>query len=225
MSKSRRTNSGNSKPNSGKPSAPPTKRAGTQSVPPRSTRTRTQKRKSTRRVLAGAVGALVLAGAISLAFFHHSSTAGYRTTTQGWVLPRLGSSGDVSLASLKGRPVIVNFFASWCTVCAGELPVFTKDAVALKGKVAVIEVNALETGNGTAFAQQYQLAQSVTAVAKDVGGSQGDGLYQSLGGTGTMPMTAFYNAQGHLISTHVGGFDAGSLASTVRQIYGVSLPA
>jgi thiol-disulfide isomerase/thioredoxin len=68
-------------------------------------------------------------GAVSLAFFNHPSSAGYRTTTEGWVLPRLGAPGKVSLAAFKGRPVIVNFFASWCTVCASELPVFTKEIV------------------------------------------------------------------------------------------------
>lgn len=109
-------------------------------------------------------------------------------------------------------------------MCAGELPVFTKDATALKGKINVVEINALETGNGASFARQYRLAANVTAVASDVGGSQGDGLYQSLGGTGTMPMTAFYDASGHLITTHIGGFDSTTLASTVRQLYGVSLP-
>ena len=186
---------------------------------------RARRRRSIQRIIASALGAIALVAAISLTFFHTSSSAQYRTTTEGWRLPRLGASGQVSLASFKGHPVIVNFFASWCTVCAGELPVFASDAVALKGKVAVVEVNALETGNGSSFAQQYQLASHVSAVASDVGGGQGDGLYQALGGTGSMPMTAFYDARGHLITTHVGGFDSTSLASTVRQIYGVTLPA
>ena len=183
------------------------------------------RRATVRRAIFAACGAVVLLGATSLAFFHNSSTGGFRTTSQGWLLPRLGTSGDVSLASFKGRPVIVNFFASWCTVCAGELPVFTKDAVTLRGKIDVVEVNALETGNGVSFAQQYHLASHVTVVARDVGGSQGDGLYQSLGGTGSMPMTAFYDASGHLITTHVGGFDSATLASAVHQYYGLALPS
>ncbi len=184
-----------------------------------------RRRRSIQRTVAGALGAVALVTAISLTFLHTSSSAQYRTTTEGWRLPRLGASGEVSLASFKGHLVIVNFFASWCTVCAGELPVFTADAVALRGKVDVIEVNALETGNGLSFAQQYQLASHVSAVASDVGGGQGDGLYQALGGTGSMPMTAFYDARGHLITTHAGGFDSATLASTIRQIYGVTLPS
>ncbi|MDA8056893.1 MAG: TlpA disulfide reductase family protein [Actinomycetota bacterium] len=61
------------------------------------------------------------------------------------MLPRLGAPGNVSLASLHGRPVVVNLFASWCTVCASELPVFAQDARALRGEVNVVEDNALET--------------------------------------------------------------------------------
>ena len=184
-----------------------------------------QRRRARNRFLASALGAIVLAGALSLALFDRPSSAGYVTTSQNWILPRLDASGHVSLASFHGRPVVVNFFASWCTVCAAELPVFAADAAALKGTVAVVEVNALETGNGSALAAQYHLASHVSAVARDVGGSQGDGLYQSLGGTGTMPMTAFYDASGHLITTHVGGFDAASLAQAIHQIYGVTVPA
>jgi len=115
---------------------------------------RAGRRRSIQRTIAGALGAIALAAAISLTFFHTSPSAQYRTTTEGWRLPRLGASGEVSLASFKGHPVIVNFFASWSTVCAGELPVFASDAVALRRKVDVIEVNALETGNGSSFAQQ-----------------------------------------------------------------------
>jgi len=219
-------------PGSGRRTPPPTAQ---RQPPPRAQRVARSKRgagrgptirrRRLRTMTVSIAGAVVLAGVITLAVVDHGSSAGYKTTTQGWVLPRLGAAGKVSLASLHGRPVVVNFFASWCTVCASELPVFTQDARALRGQVDVVEVNALETGNGQAFAQRYHLASSVTAVASDVGGSQGDGLYQSLGGTGSMPMTAFYSPAGALLPTHVGGFTASTLSSELHQLYGLSVPA
>jgi cytochrome c biogenesis protein CcmG, thiol:disulfide interchange protein DsbE len=38
-------------------------------------------------------------------------------------LPRLDTEGRVSLASLKGKPAIINFWASWCKPCEEEVPV------------------------------------------------------------------------------------------------------
>ena len=178
-----------------------------------------------RRVVAyGVAAALVLGGTITLAVVGHSSSSGYRTTAANWSLPSLGTGPTVTLTSLEGRPTVVNFFASWCQVCASELPVFARDATALRGKVNVVEVNALETGNGVAFATRYNLFRDVTAVLRDVGGAQGDGLFQSLGGSTSLPMTAFYTASGHLISDHIGGYDATSLATELKALYGVTAP-
>lgn len=175
-----------------------------------------------RIALAAVVGVVVLAGVITLATVGHGSSAGYQTSPNAFVLPRLGAPGKVSLASFRGRPVVVNFFASWCTQCAAELPVFAHDAKELRGKVAIVEVNALETGDGVAFAKHFALSSSVTAVARDVGGDQGDGLYRALGGNGSMPVTAFYSRQGKLLGTHVGAFDSATLASALQQLYGIT---
>ena len=189
------------------------------------TRRRVRRRHRIRITVFASASAAVLALSITLAIGGHSSSAGYRTSPTNWSLPTIDGRATVSLASLRGRPTVVNFFASWCQVCAAELPVFARDAVALRGRVNVIEVNALETGNGAAFARAYHLAADATAVVSDVGGAQGDGLYQSLGGSGSLPMTAFYDATGHLITTHVGGYDASTLAAQLQRLYGVAVPA
>lgn len=169
------------------------------------------------RIYAGLASLVVLA-AVVLAF-SANSIAGYNTSATAWKLPPLAGGPKVPLRSFRGTPVVVNFFASWCKVCASELPVFASTASSLRGKIDFVEVNALETGNGLAFANQYHLASSVSSVLTDVGGSQQNGLYQSLGGTGSLPITAFYTSSGQLITTHIGGYDSQTLLAALKQYY------
>ena len=181
-----------------------------------------QRSKRVRVGLVSGVGALVLAGAISLAFVGGSSTAGDNSTAAAWVLPKLGQSGTVSLASLRGKPVVVNMFASWCTTCQEELPAFTSAAERLKGKVAFVEVNSLDTGDGQGMARQFGLSQAGAIVLSDVGGAQNSGLHDALGGGNNMPVSAFYSATGQLLNSHVGGFTASTLQSELQQLYGTT---
>jgi thiol-disulfide isomerase/thioredoxin len=178
-----------------------------------------------RRIRVGlftAVIVVVLGGVASIVVQSGGSRAGYNTTPTAWVLPWLGQSGKVTLLSLRGTPVVLNMFASWCTVCQTELPAFAAEARRLRGKVAFVEVDSLETGNGLAMAQQFGLAAAGAIVLSDVGGAQHSGLHDALGGGNNMPVSAFYSASGKLLTSHVGGFDASTLQAQLRQLYGAS---
>ena len=152
------------------------------------------RRRRIRVGLVSGIGVLVISGVAFLAVSSGSSTGGDSSTTAAWVLPRLGQSGTVSRASLRGKPVVINMFASWCTTCQEELPAFASAAHQLKGKVTFVEVNSLETGNGQSMAKQFGLGQAGAVVLSDVGGAQSSGLHDALGGVATIcrspPFTA-----------------------------------
>jgi len=172
--------------------------------------------------LVSGIGVLVISVVALLAVSSGSSTGGDNSTTAAWVLPRLGQSGTVSLASLRGKPVVVNMFASWCTTCQEELPAFASAAQRLKGKVTFVEVNSLETGNGQSMAKQFGLGQAGAVVLSDVGGAQSSGLHDALGGGNNMPVSAFYSASGQLLKSHVGGYSGATLQSELKQLYGTT---
>jgi thiol-disulfide isomerase/thioredoxin len=65
----------------------------------------------------------------------------------------LAGGGRISLAALSGRPVVVNFFASWCAPCKVEGPELRAFAAA-HPEVAMLSVDAQDNdGPGLAFAR------------------------------------------------------------------------
>lgn len=60
-----------------------------------------------------------------------------------FTLPALGSSGGhISLAGFAGKPLIINFFASWCEPCQKETPLLARFYRAAHGSVTLIGIDA-----------------------------------------------------------------------------------
>jgi cytochrome c biogenesis protein CcmG/thiol:disulfide interchange protein DsbE len=106
---------------------------------------------------------------------------------------------DAQLRALRGHPVVVNLWASWCDPCRYELPFLQRVAVDPGAQVAFLGVNATDAPDAArAFAARYPMPYPSF---EDPRGKLA-GRYGARG----LPATAFYDAAGKLVILHQGVF-------------------
>ena len=118
--------------------------------------------RSGRARIALAATAVVLAVAAAALLTGGSPRSGSRAlpTAKNFTLPALGHPGQhLMLAAYAGRPVIVNFFASWCVPCKKETPLLARFYRAEHGRVIILGVHSNDTA---AAALRFVHAAGVT---------------------------------------------------------------
>lgn len=144
------------------------------------------------------------------------------TDREAWDLPALDEANDpdgdgrITLAEFEGKPLVVNFFASWCISCDRELPIFRQAADDFADDVQIAFINSNETGNWRPMAERNGIDDQI--LIDDIGGGNNNGLYRSLGGTGGMPITAFYDAEGNLFDVVFGEFNSTGLYEALMRL-------
>ena len=122
-------------------------------------------------------------------------------------------AGHVSLASYAGKPVIVNFFASWCGPCRTETPLLAQYYSSHHGSVHMIGVDANDSRTAAlAFTKKYGVSYPV--------GSDPAATTAGAYGVVAMPQTYFLNAQHKVVDHIYGKVTAGSLAQGVKLMGG-----
>ena len=109
----------------------------------------------------------------------------------------LGDDGGLALADLRGAPVVLNFWASWCGPCRDEAPLLNAAAERYGGRVHVVGVNVRDSRpDALEFARDYDYGfRSVV----DADGR----IYDDYGLTG-QPETFVIDAEGKVFQ-HVQG--------------------
>jgi cytochrome c biogenesis protein CcmG, thiol:disulfide interchange protein DsbE len=104
------------------------------------------------------------------------------------------------LRSLRGHPVVVNQWASWCGPCRAEFPHFQRLSLQLGKNVAFLGVDSMDNdGDARAFLKRYPVAYPSYI--------DGDGkVAQVFNGVGPLPKTVFYSRSGKLQYVHVGQY-------------------
>lgn len=140
---------------------------------------------------------------------------------RGAVMPDLTftdpAGGKLRLADLKGKPLLINLWATWCGPCVLEMPTLDALAAAQDGKLTVLTVSqdldkAAAVG---AFFKDRKLARLAPWLDPE------NALSQHYG-TGVLPTTVLYDAQGREVWRMIGSHDwsgprtAALLADTLR---------
>jgi thiol-disulfide isomerase/thioredoxin len=135
---------------------------------------------------------------------HSSGASGVRLTA--------ADGAAATLASLRGRPLVVNLWATWCHPCVAEMPVFEQVSKQAAG-LSVVGVNiGDDAAAATAFASTLGVRYPQYT---DV-----DGALEAALGVSNLPATAFISADGTLLAVHTGAFTADGLRATIRQLFG-----
>jgi thiol-disulfide isomerase/thioredoxin len=104
------------------------------------------------------------------------------------------------LAALRGYPVVVNKWASWCAPCRTEFPIFQSEAVAKGKRVAFLGLNA---GDARDPARRFLRASPLpfpSYVDPD------EDIAKSIRAPANYPITVFFDGRGREVYIHQGGY-------------------
>jgi cytochrome c biogenesis protein CcmG/thiol:disulfide interchange protein DsbE len=128
-------------------------------------------------------------------------------------LARLRAPGRVRLADLRGKPVIVNFWASYCIPCRKEFPTFR--AAQAKYRAQGLQIVGITfkdlSGDSRAFAKQ-QRANWDLAI-----GGDGDPVGKAYG-VRALPQTFFIDRRGTIVARYFGAPSGDRFDQEVRKI-------
>ena len=126
--------------------------------------------------------------------------------------PTTGTS-MLSLSDFKGKPIVLNFWASWCDPCKQESPLLesTWKQIQAQGKDIVFLGIDYQDANkdGLSFLQQYNITYPTV---------RDDGSVASKYGLASLPDTIFINRNGTVMSKVSQELTAQSLASNLKLI-------
>ena len=117
------------------------------------------------------------------------------------------------LRELRGHPVVVNKWASWCAPCRAEFPFFQRQAIERGRKVAFLGVDG---NDNDANARKFLKSYPVTYPSyKD----PNLGIAAVFNAVQAFPATAYYDRRGQLAYVHQGGYATESKLSEDIERY------
>jgi thiol-disulfide isomerase/thioredoxin len=125
------------------------------------------------------------------------------------------NGNEVHLYDYIGKPIVLNFWASWCGPCKMEMPDFNERYLHLGDEIHFLMINMTDGARETISIASAFIAEQ---------GYQFPVFYDTTGsaamtyGAYSLPTTFFIDAQGHAIAQAVGAIDADTLQQGIDMI-------
>ncbi|MDQ2981490.1 MAG: TlpA family protein disulfide reductase [Actinomycetota bacterium] len=135
---------------------------------------------------------------------------GKRAAAPNFTLSRLDRPGELQLTSLRGKAVVLNFWASWCIPCKREAPALQAASKRWGKRVVVLGVDVNDfSGDARGFMRKYGLTYPVVHDNKNV-------TSPKYGLTG-LPETFFLDRRGRVVGHVPGEVKAAELRRGVEE--------
>ena len=133
-------------------------------------------------------------------------------TAPNFTLPRLDRDGELELASLRGKAVVLNFWASWCGPCKDEAPLLEQLWRTWRGRgVVVLGVDAEDfRADARGFMRRFGMSYPVV--------HDGPGKIKKRYGLKGFPETFFVSRSGKIVAHIAGPFTHNDLVTIRRHI-------
>jgi thiol-disulfide isomerase/thioredoxin len=125
------------------------------------------------------------------------------------------NGNEAHLYDYIGKPIVLNFWASWCGPCKMEMPDFNERYLQLGDEIHFLMINMTDGARETISIASAFIAEQ---------GYQFPVFYDTTGsaamtyGAYSLPTTFFIDAQGHAIAQAVGAIDADTLQQGIDMI-------
>lgn len=179
-----------------------------------------------RRWRGAAIGGVIVLAVGGLAFAWISASSGGVTVDQsqpadtGRSLPSFSlpsfDGGELTNASLDGKPAVINFFASWCPFCIDEMPDFEAVHQRVQDRVAFVGVAQRDADNAA------RRLEGQTGVTYPLAFDRRGRFYDLFQPRGVMPTTVFVRADGTIAEIHAGPYSEATLLQAIEENLGIT---
>jgi thiol-disulfide isomerase/thioredoxin len=121
----------------------------------------------------------------------------------------------VKLSNFAGKPVVVNFWASWCPSCKSELPDFDKIYKEVKENVVFLMINLPDGKRETVAKAKQYVAENAYSFPVYFDISQETATAYNIY---SIPTTVFIDREGYIITGYLGAIDEQTLLKAIELI-------